>query len=116
MFTVDEDQSNVIRAVTSFKPPVSESEHIIEKEGIGKVITTTDGVLLGKMSFQMTEDVFDVSWFSLVEGQYSPETGINISIDGQQYYSAQSTFRFTDETASRDASLSGLILSSRRNR
>lgn len=115
MFTVEEEQPDIIRAVTSFRPPVNESTHIIQKEGIGKVITTTDGVLLGKMSFQMSEVIFDVSWFSLVEGQYSPETGINISIDGQKYYSAQSTFRFTDQTASRDASLSGLILSSRRN-
>lgn len=108
---------NLIRAVISFNPPVNVSEHIIEKDGIGKVVTTSGGVLLGRMSFQMTADVFDVSWFSLVENEAdSPMTGIKINIDGIHNYQAQSTFRFSDMTASKDADLSNLVVSVRRSR
>lgn len=35
-----------MRATISFNPPVSESEHIIGKEDIGKVVNTDGGVLL----------------------------------------------------------------------
>ncbi|MBQ2937578.1 MAG: cadherin-like beta sandwich domain-containing protein [Clostridia bacterium] len=114
MFTIPYDgEGDGIRAIFSFNPPVEDSEHIIEKEGIGKVVNTDGGVLLGKMSFQMTADVFDVGWFSLEESDdSSPLTGIKINIDGTQYYEEQSTFRFTDKTASKDSSLSNLVLSS----
>lgn len=114
MFTIpDSNGSNVIRGVVSFNPPVTESEHIIDKEGIGKVVNTDGGVLLAKMSFQMTADVFDKTWFHLVEdSENSPTTGIKINIDGTKYYEKQSTFRFTDEIASKDADLSQLVLSS----
>lgn len=100
------------RWVTSFNPPVTESEHIIEKDGIGKIVTTQGGVLLGKMSFQMTADEFDVSGFKLVEDTTSPTTGIKINLDGTNSYQAQSTFIFTDKTASKDAYLSNIIVSS----
>ena len=60
----------------------------------------------------MTEEVFDISWFQLQTGSNSPETGIRINLDGTKYYDAQSTFRFTDQTASKNADLSNLIVSS----
>lgn len=64
------------------------------------------------MSFQMTADVFDASWFQLVENSENyPHTGIKINIDGTNNYQAQSTFRFTDQTASKDADLSNIVLS-----
>ena len=56
-------------------------------------------------------DVFDVSWFSLVGGSSSPETGIQIDYTMARHYTAQSTFRFTDMTASKDANLSNIVLS-----
>ena len=113
MFTIEySGEGNGIRAIFSFNPPVEEREHIIDKEGIGKVVNTDGGVLLGKMSFQMTADVFDATWFNLVATEdTSPRTGIKINIDGTHYYEEQSTFRFTDETASKDSSLSNLIVS-----
>lgn len=113
LFSIGYDvEGDGIRAICSFDPPVEESEHIVEKEGIGKVVNTDGGVLLGKMSFQMTADVFDSNWFNLVEVEdTSPQTGIKINIDGTQYYEAQSTFKFTDATVSKDASLSNLIVS-----
>ena len=113
MFTIPDDAGeNVIRGIISFNPPVVESEHIIEKDGIGKVVNTDGGVLLGKMSFQMVAEEFDVNWFNLVTDENSsPVTGIKINTDGTKYYEAQSTFRFIDETASKDASLSNLIVS-----
>ena len=60
----------------------------------------------------MSEDTFDVNWFQLVENSESyPTTGIKINIDGTNNYQAQSTFRFTDQTASRDADLVNIRLS-----
>lgn len=61
----------------------------------------------------MITDNFDVSEFNLVENlSYSPNTGIKIDYTAQESYQAQSTFRFTDATASKDASLKDLIVSS----
>ena len=114
MFTIPDDNGdNIVRGIISFNPPVTVGGHIIDKEGIGKVVNTDGGVLLGKMSFQMTADAYDTSWFHLVEdSEYSPNTGIKIMIDSERYYEKQSTFRFTDKTASKDADLTDLVLSS----
>ena len=61
----------------------------------------------------MITDTFDVSEFNLVENlSYSPNTGIKIDYTAQESYQSQSTFRFTDATASKDASLKDLIVSS----
>lgn len=104
---------DVIRANVSFNPPVTESEHIVEKDEIGKVVTTQGGVLLGKMSFHMTSDEFDVSGFSLVEDMDSyPITGIKINIDAKSSYQHSKVFKFTDKTSSKDADLNNLIVSS----
>ena len=102
----------MINAIVSFDPPMEESEHIVEREGIGKVISTTGGVLLGKMSFKMTADEFDISGFGLVTDTNSPTTGIKINLNIIEAYEEQSTFRFIDETASKDATLSNILLSS----
>lgn len=117
MFTIPINSSETgIRAIVSFKPPVTESEHIIEKEGIGKVVNTNGSVLLGKMSFQMTADIFHTSFFHLIEDkESSPLTGIKINLDGTNYFQNQSTFRFTDKTASKNAYLTNLILSTGEN-
>lgn len=101
----DETQlaDNIIRAVFTFYPPINTSEHIIEKTGYGKVINTNveGGVLLGKMSFQITaseEEEFTTDWFSLVpDTEHSPNTGIKINLDITTYYQKQSTFRFTKQ-------------------
>lgn len=64
----------------------------------------------------MLTDTFDVSEFNLVENlDYSPNTGIKIDYTVQESYQAQSTFRFTDATASKDAFLKDLIVSSGSN-
>ena len=102
----------MINAIVSFNPPIEESEHIIEKEDVGMVVSTTGGVLLGKMSFKMISDEFDISGFSLVTDTNSPTSGIKINLNILEAYEAQSTFRFTDETASKDATLSNILLSS----
>ena len=112
MFTIPyEKEGSGIRGIISFDPPVLESEHIIEKEGIGKVVNTNGGVLLGTMSFQMTADEFNIGWFKLEEYTGTPKTGIKINTDGIRNYQAQSTFRFTDKTASKEARLNNLIAS-----
>lgn len=112
-FTIPYDgtSSGGVRAIISFDPPVTESEHIKEKDGIGMVVDTTGDVLIGEMSFRMKSDQFDISSFKLETSDSSPKTGIKINIDGTQYYEAQSTFRFTDKTASKNADLSNLIIS-----
>ena len=115
LFTIPYDGTgNGINAVVSFIPPVEGSEHV-EQVGTsgGKVINTENGVLLGKMSFQMEADQFDESWFSLqTSTESSPKTGISINIDGTSKYEDKNTFRFTDKTASKNANLSNIILSS----
>lgn len=102
---------NVLREVVSFNPPVSTSEHIIEKDNVGKVVTTAGGVKLGEFSFNMNADKFDFSSFKLVADESSPTTGIKINIDGKNSYQSQSVFKFTDKTASKDATLSNLQVS-----
>ena len=99
---------NVLREVVSFNPPVSTSEHIIEKDNVGKVVTTAGGVKLGEFSFNMNADKFDFSSFKLVADESSPTTGIKINIDGTNSYQSQSVFKFTDDSASKDATLSNL--------
>lgn len=50
-FTIPYDETGQgIRGILSFNPPVNTTEHIIEKEGIGKVITTQ-----GRSAFRKNE-------------------------------------------------------------
>lgn len=102
-----------IEAILSLDPPVTTSTHIKDKGSNDYYIDAKDDdVLLGKMSFQMTEDVYEDGWFSLVtDSTSSPTTGIKISVTIPSYYESQSVFRFTDQTASKDADLSDLIVS-----
>ena len=113
IFTLSYDvEGSGIRAMMTFNPPVEESEHVIDKEDVGKVVTTEGGVLLGKFSFKMKTDEFDMSSFKLVSNEEgTTPTGIKIDISLLENYQATSTFRFTDETASRDATLQGIKLS-----
>lgn len=101
-----------MRAVVSFNPPISESEHIKNKENVGMIVDSFGSVLLGTLSFRTTLDKFDISSFKLeTSDTTSPKTGIKIIIDGSTYYENQSTFRFTDKSASRNADLSNIKLS-----
>lgn len=112
IFSLNYEEENVVNAVISFNPPIEETEHIIEKEDIGKVVTTSGGVLLGKMSFRMTAEEFDISEFSLVPDTNSPLTGIKINLNIEEAFENTSTFRFTDALPSKDSALSNLIVSS----
>ena len=112
IFTIPFDGEGAgIRAIVSINPPISEkTEHIVERDG--KISIDTKGsVLLGTMSFQMTEETYDPSWFQLVTSTSSPKTGIKISVSTTEYYEAQSTFRFTGAVNSKEAKLSDLIVS-----
>lgn len=101
-----------MRAVVSFNPPISESEHIKNKENVGMIVDSSGSVLVGTLSFRTTLDKFDISSFKLeTSDTTSPKTGIKIIIDGSTYYENQSTFRFTDKSASRNADLSNIKLS-----
>ena len=101
-----------MRAVVSFNPPISESKHIKNKENVGMIVDSSGSVLLGTLSFRTTLDKFDISSFKLeTSDTTSPKTGIKIIIDGSTYYENQSTFRFTDKSASRNADLSNIKLS-----
>ena len=101
-----------MRAVASFNPPISESEHIKNKENVGMIVDSSGSVLLGTLSFRTTLDKFDISSFKLeTSDTTSPKTGIKIIIDGSTYYENQSTFRYTDKSASRNADLSNIKLS-----
>jgi len=60
----------------------------------------------------LTEDKFDISGFELVPGDNSPTTGIKINLNALQNYQKASTFVFEDKTASQDAYLTNIIVSS----
>ena len=60
----------------------------------------------------MKTDTLDITNFKLVEDQTtSPTTGIKINTNIQDCYEDPSTFIFTDKTASNNATLNNLILS-----
>lgn len=107
-------KKKIMRAVFSFNPPVEVKENgpIINKEGIGKVVSTGEELLIGKVSFSMNAQEFDISSFKLERGDNFPTTGIDINLDGTHCFEEQSTFKFVDKTASKDAYLSNLIVSS----
>lgn len=107
--------TTVIRMIGSVNAPIAgATDHFVLKED-GKYSFNTNGdVLIGTMSFQMTVDEFDKTWFELRTGNSSPTTGIRITTQATgtpKYYTAQSTFRFTDEVASKEARLSDLVVS-----
>lgn len=97
-----------IRMIISFDPPVEDSENIKDET----LISSGKSVLLGKMSFKMKTDTLDINSFKLIEDKTtSPTTGIKINTNMQDSYEEQSTFIFTNKTASSDATLNNLILS-----
>lgn len=64
------------------------------------------------MSFKMKTDNLDITNFKLIEDQTtSPTTGIKINTNIQDCYEDPSTFIFTNKTASNNATLNNLILS-----
>ncbi len=112
--------NNIVRAQMSLFPPLSTmpvSEHIIEKDG-SKIISTGDAVKFGEMSFRMiTDDRFDINGFKLkASNKYSPATGIKVNLDVLHCFEKSDpetgVFRFTDETASKDADLANIVVSS----
>lgn len=97
-----------IRMIISFDPPIEDSENIKDET----LISSGKSVLLGKMSFKMKTDTLDISKFRLIEDQTtSPTTGIKINTNIQDCYEDSSTFVFTNKTASNNATLNNLILS-----
>lgn len=97
-----------IKMIISFNPPVEDSENIKDET----LISSGKSVLLGKMSFKMKTDTLDISKFRLIEDQTtSPTTGIKINTNIQDCYEDPSTFVFTNKTASNNATLNNLILS-----
>lgn len=109
MFTLPySGDTSGIRMIISFNPPVEDSENIQDET----LISSGKSVLLGKMSFKMTADELDLSGFNLIpDATTSPTTGIKINTNIDDSYEAQSTFIFTDKTASKDATLKNLKLS-----
>lgn len=100
--------TNVIRMIFSIDTPADETEHI--KENTFR--SSNEDVLIGKMSFKMKEETFDITGFALVSDESSsPTTGIKINTDVTNTYQEQSTFRFTDNTASKDATLKNIKVS-----
>lgn len=111
LITIPYSAGNItgIRMIISFAPPVEDSENIKNMT----LISSGKSVLLGKMSFKMKTDTLDISNFRLIEDStISPTTGIKINVNIQDSYEEQSTFIFTNKTASSDALLNNMILSS----
>ena len=107
---VETIRDDVIRAATAFNPPVNPTEHMVNTPN-GMTVQTTGGVKLGKMSFQMTAEAFDVSWFNLLPANTSPKSGIKVTVDETNILEEQFRFIFTDKTASKDADLTNIKIS-----
>lgn len=60
----------------------------------------------------MISDDFDISGFSLKEDEFVPTTGIKINLNVKDSIENKSAFRFVDATASKNANLDNLIVSS----
>ena len=60
----------------------------------------------------MISDDFDISGFSLKEDELVPTTGIKINLNVKDSIENKSAFRFVDATASKNANLDNLIVSS----
>ena len=80
-------------------------------------MVTGDAVLLGRLSFKMIKDKFDMSGFELVPNETSsPNTGVKIDVDLTHSYESTKkencVFRFDDATASKDANLLNIVVSS----
>lgn len=117
--------NNVIIATMELYPPLSTlptSEHIIVKNG-NKTISTGEKVKFGEMSFQMlnNDDPFDITGFKIKKNEnYSPTTGAKINLDAVHCFNyvnytdqqKDGIFRFTDETASKNADLENIVVSS----
>ncbi len=118
IFQVPETQNNVLRYVISLNPIMgvdgnatyeSTNSYLKNDETNGDYISSTNGVLIGKISFVLTEgEELNDSIFALVESETdSPTTGIKIAKTSEDYYVDQSTFRFTMITT---GTLEGSIL------
>ncbi len=77
------------------------------------MVSTGDKVLLGKLSLKMLADEFDISSFELVTSEdSSPRSGIKINKDLKDSYEESNRFIFTDATASKNADLMSIEVSS----
>lgn len=113
LFSMPDSRGNVLDLTVSLNTPISSGTEHIVSDGNGGYKVTSDDVLIGKMSFQMPSNTaFSIDGFELVTNAYTPQTGIKIDKSLTENYQAQSTFRFTDETASKNAYLTNLIVSS----
>lgn len=106
---------NIIEIFSSLLPPSQETEHIVptgtlDGEPIYSINTKGD-VLFGRFSFKLIAEEFDINDFELEKGTERLINGIEIQVAESDMYIAPSTFRFTDKTASDDATLKTLILS-----
>lgn len=114
LFTIPDDSAT--RMIVSLLPEedrTGTNEKIVDRgEQIGEVLDTQDGFLIGILSFRTTIDTIPSDLFTLKTADSSPKTGIKVNFNGSDCYEAQSLFRFTDRTESKDADLSNLIVSS----
>ncbi len=108
-------------ASISLDPPQTLSTHLVQEDGY-YYIDTTGGVLLGKMSFKMKSDKFDIKKFNVKSAENAPKEGTRIIVkvdkitDLATYYqgkdiNGKNIIEFIDETASTNANLSSLKLS-----
>lgn len=121
------DNKDSIEIFSSLLPPLQETEHIkptgdidgdptysISASGQNTSITETKGELrLATFSFRLNSDEFDIeNYFNVEKTTGILKDGfIEIQITEDEMFNQLSTFRFTDRTASDDASLKTLVLS-----
>lgn len=105
-----EESSSMLFMVSLLNNSESDNQYIVEKEGVGKVLdSTTEDVLIGKMSFRSTSKTLAEDAIILkTSTTASPKTGIKVMANQYDYYENQKLFKFTQNLVSTNAKLSNL--------
>lgn len=104
------DESTLLFMASVLPNEEVENQYIVEKEGIGKVLDSTDeDVLIGTMSFRSKSKLLTEESIKLKTSEIEkPETGIKVMANKYDYYENQKIFKFTLSLVSTNAKLSNL--------
>lgn len=107
---ISEDESTLLFMVGMLNNEDSENSNIVDKDGVGKVLdSTSEDVLIGKMSFRSKSSKLAEDAFTLKESEEElPKTGIKIMANQYDYYESQQMYKFTLKVISTNAKLSDL--------
>lgn len=109
---MQKDESTIKLIIGMMSPTIdseNESQYIKEKDGVKVLDSSTEDVLIGRMSFRSkSRDLAEDAIKLVVAEKESPKTGITVMANKYDYYENQKVFRFTLDILSTNAKLSSL--------